>query len=155
MDKKVFKHAKKFITQVKGEICIDTIRAFLNRKGYMVIPYNNEEGNFIIEQYDLLEYSQKVESFTFCKYGYKFVFVQDTLTDTEKLYTLLHEVGHIVLGHLKIEKFPQSDQLDDIEAYAFTYAVLAYRPKYFIYSTILISLAIILSSLIIAFRRAF
>lgn len=145
LNNKIQKAAKKFAAHtLKGDINIETLVSYLHNQGYSVVFYNNESSHSMIIANNLVEYSKEVNGFTFCRYGDKFVFIKDELTDSHKLYTLLHETGHIILGHLRSDRFPQNDRLDEMEAEAFAYAVLAYKQNGNAFTAILVTLVIAL-----------
>lgn len=148
MNKNIQKAAKKFAAHMKGDISIESIITYLHSKGYSVVFYNDESQHPMMIKYNLVDYSKKVNGFTLCSYEDKFVFIKDGLTDSHKLYTLLHEIAHIILGHLRSDRFLQNDWLDDMEAETFTYTILTYKPKNLILVTVLVifSIAVIYSS---------
>lgn len=125
MKNSVVKTAIKFINKdIKKKLDFRTITECLKSKGYTVIFYNPEEGNNLIESYGLTEFSRTVKAFTVRKDALKIVFISSVVPPEDKLYLLLHEVGHIVLGHLNTNSLTTNSRLQDMEAEAFAYTLL-------------------------------
>lgn len=125
MDNIIRKTAIKFIKkEMKNQISFEAVKECLKRKGYTVMFYKPDEMNEIIEKYNLTEYAKTVDAFTLKRGELKIVFISTSSPVEDKLYLLLHEVGHILLNHLSAEKQMTNFRLQDIEADAFVHTVL-------------------------------
>lgn len=110
----------------KGNITIPGVIKFLESVGYSVVFFNTEEGDYLLQSYEL--YPCTANALTYCG-NTKVVFVDNLLHPSDKLFALLHECGHILMGHL-------DDMIDqhvyENEAEAFAYKVMHYAsPKTF------------------------
>lgn len=119
------KEARKVL---KNSLCqgvgIDSLRRFIEDKGYKVIFYENEhkEKHILLKWLDLVEYSGKVKGFTVHAKGKRFVFIKKADEQT-MLHVLAHEAGHIVMQHLqRINRLCK--YLEEMEAEAFAYGIL-------------------------------
>lgn len=125
MDKKIKRTAMRFYKSLKGKLTSQAVITALNTKGFDVIFYNTPEGDKALKAYGLYEYSQTVDAFTYCNKT-KIVFIKENLSESDRLRTLLHEVGHIELGHLNIEYANQSDnRILEAESDAFMLEVMS------------------------------
>ncbi len=86
--------------------------------------YETDKDNEILCKYNLSEYSKKVNAFTVRADGLKAVFINRNTSVTNKLYSLLHETGHIILEHLETDRDMTDERLQDMQAEAFAYGVL-------------------------------
>ncbi len=138
------KIANKIRKNLNGEITVSSVTGYLDRIGYAVVLMNTEEGNELIKAYDLEEYSKGKKAFTYVK-DVRIVFVDNKLSYYDKLYSLLHELGHIIFNHLDDSVFPFSNKrLEEAEAEAFVYAVMSpYKNKTAIKITVLLVSAVV------------
>lgn len=124
MNNKVKKIAKQVTKEFKGHINIIKLKECLKRQGYSTVFYNTPEGDAIINAYNLPDTTKIKKAFTYCG-ATKIVFVNYNDHMTDKIYSLLHELGHIVLGHLKDHSIALSDkELLELEAEVFAYEIL-------------------------------
>lgn len=124
MNKKVYKTAKKFIKAVKGKKDFISVEQFAEKLGYKIIFYNSPCGNAEIIRYHLEQKAQNTKGFTYAAAA-KLIFIDNSVHADDKLYILLHEIGHIMLGHVGDGKtFLRNAVLMDIEADAFAHEVL-------------------------------
>lgn len=136
--KKIYKEAKKIYKSTNGNITVPGIIRFLESVGYSVVFFNTEEGDYLLQTYEL--YPCKTNALTYCG-NTKVVFVDNLLHPSDKVFALLHECGHILLGHL-------DDMIDhrvyENEAEAFAYTVLHYTPPKTFRNILLCTLASLL-----------
>lgn len=124
MNKNIHKVANKFIKALKGEINFVSAENYLASIGFKVLFFNTPIGNKEIDRYDLQEKASTLTAFTYCSTAH-IIFINNNMSTEDKLYLLLHEVGHILLGHVGDGKlYTRNKILIDIEADAFTYEVL-------------------------------
>ena len=111
-------------SDLKNKIDLETIKNVLRSKGCAVLFYDPDEGNRILCEYKLEEYARAVEAFTFKKDEMRIVFVRSKVSCEDKLYLLLHEVGHVILRHAEKSALISNSRLQDFEADTFAYTVL-------------------------------
>lgn len=100
MNKEVIKAARKFRRKVKGKPNVKNVAEEIEAFGYDIIRLNTKRGakfakNIGITDDKLLNGT----GFTFCG-DVRVVFVNFDRPYADRLHTLLHELGHITLGHL-------------------------------------------------------
>lgn len=128
MTKQIRQAAIKFYRSLNGKLTSQAVISSLKKEVCDVIFYNTPEGDTALQAYGLLEYSRTVKAFTFCN-TVQMIFIDDNLQETDRLRALLHEVGHIKLGHIYIENAHQSDKATfETEANAFMYEVMSPTP---------------------------
>lgn len=119
---------KKLRKEYKGNINIQNIVDALKKQGYDVVFFNTDEGDEIAESYGVTEVLKKVNAITYSGAS-SIVFVDNNLHTQDKLYSLLHELGHIMLRHVGYGDTGFRDKrLIDMEAETFAYNVL-YPPR--------------------------
>ena len=130
MNNKTKKAAKTFIKAVKGEInYVSAGRFACNELKYTIILFNTPNGDIEISRYNLHEKAEKNKAFTYCSAAH-LIFIDNKSSGEDKLYLLLHEIGHILLKHVgNGDSHEQNKILLDIEADAFVYTVLNYQNK--------------------------
>ena len=135
--------AKNFIKKdLKKKIDFDTITEYLKTKGYIVVFYDKNKENELLDKLDLLDYSKTVSAFTVRRNDVKFIFIDSCASSEDKLYLLLHETGHILLNHMNTNELTVNLRLQEIEADAFTHEVLHPRKKKRIFAPCLASILI-------------
>lgn len=121
----VKKTSKQFYKKVKGTVGIEDVTAQLKELGYSVVMFNAPDGDEMLQTLKISPGSAK--AFTYCG-SVRVVFVDATLHTNDKLYSLLHELGHIMLEHIGSGKSDMYDRRTaENEAEAFAYTVLSYR----------------------------
>lgn len=124
------KMVKKFVRCLKGKVDALSIATYLRQIGYSVILFHTPEGDEYLKRYHLIVNEQT--AFTFCG-STKIVFIDNNLSNSEKIYSLLHESGHILLGHIGNNTMDLRDKRTmENEAEAFAYAVLHFRQHHFL-----------------------
>ena len=125
MKNPVIRAAQKFINRtLKGKTDTTSITAYLQSIGYTVSLYEAKDEDNLIEKYELDSRAKIVHAFTVEEGNVKFVYVNNALSPENKRYAILHETGHIVLGHLISDDLIVNDRLREMEAEAFAYMVL-------------------------------
>lgn len=128
---KEIKAAKRFVKiSLKGNINFEAVSNYINKTGYTINFYNPGETNSLIEKYKLSDFSKSVHAFTVKTKDIKTVFIDISLSAENKMRALLHEAGHIVLGHMDVSSTIADRRLHDMQAEAFAYAVLTYKRSY-------------------------
>lgn len=124
MDKKIHKAANKFIKAVKSKIDFEHVEEYANSIGYKIIFFNTPDGDTELMRFNKSKDEINDDALTYCGTA-QIIFLNANVSSENKLYLLLHEIGHIVLGHIGDGKlFLRNKTLIDIEADAFVHAVL-------------------------------
>lgn len=124
---KVKRAAKKLKKDLHGCINIVTITEYLKGLGYAVVFFNTKNGDKLIKHYNLEEFSNGKRAFSY-SYDVNIVFINDELHIRDKIYSLLHELGHIALNHLGDNESQYSDKrMLEAEAEAFLYEVITHN----------------------------
>lgn len=111
--------ANKVKRKYKGKIGIKEITSELESHGYNVVFFHTPEGDKLLEAYGLS--TCRESAFTYCGKT-KIVFVDNALHSDDKICVLLHELGHILLGHIGNGNAKhQNVTMSEIEADAFVY----------------------------------
>lgn len=139
--KKISRVAKLFIKkELKNQITFEAMSNYAIRMGYIITFYSDAVPNEFILKYNLQDYASKVHAFTFRKSAAKYIFIDSTISAENKLCSLAHELGHIVLKHMDIDKNVADERLHEMQAEFFAYTVLKYQPykyKYALFAVIL------------------
>ena len=114
--KHIIKQAKKFIRKTGTEPTFEKSKKFIEKKGYCVILFDKNCDE--IKAYGLQDVASKKEAFTYCD-NVRIVFIKKSLDEHTKLTHLLHEIGHILLGHLENDVL--QPETKELEAEAFSY----------------------------------
>ena len=116
---------KKFIRKVKKVDFINSEK-FANSLGYDVDLFNIEIDTEKLKMYGAEKYAATHKAFTLT--SVHIIFISDRLSIQERLYLLLHEIAHILLGHIGDGKSYARDKiLIDVEANSFVNEVLNYK----------------------------
>ena len=130
-----------------NKLTLSNVEKEINKLGYSVVLFNTFEGDLEIERYYLEEETKKEKAFTYYETA-KIVFVDGNLHLTDRLYLLLHELGHICLDHLEGDNISNNNKyLLDIEADNFAYSIIKGKQTW---SENILLASIILSASIIA-----
>lgn len=106
-----------------------------------------------IAKYHLEEHLQK-RAFTYVK-DIKLIFLQQTLSDYERIRCLLHEIGHIKLGHIEKNGYELDNMTSETEAEIFAHEVLFHRFDYTPASFFIIGALLLLLALVTVYYRAY
>ena len=84
---------------------LDDLMHLADELGYTVLDYSksSEESSagVLIQKLGLSSFAQNGNSFVYKNNDIKLIFLRETMTANEKLYSLAHELGHIYRGHMK------------------------------------------------------
>lgn len=128
-DCEIQKKVKQFRKQFHIDIpAYDTLCAAVEEQGYTVVEFNNISNNENVKALvDALKLTQNIvysKGFTYANSSYRIVFVNESLSDEEKLIVLSHEQGHIYLGHLACASIIGKDVKEEYEANEFAHYLL-------------------------------
>lgn len=136
---------KKFIKKYKiKEITYPVLEQIINSLGFK-IQYFNKYSQKSIALFENLHIKNPAKCFTFASEDFRYVFVSDSLNNDDKLYLLLHEIGHIYLNHIE-----QNVILDNVKfekqanEFAFWTEIKLRKRKLF-HKIIIVLIALILS----------
>lgn len=100
----------------------------IEQQGYTVIPYNcacnDENVKVLIVALQLEEYIHSCKCFTYQDEKYRLVFINEDLSEEEKLVVLAHEEGHIWHNHLRGDSVFGVDVIQEYQANEFAHYLL-------------------------------
>ncbi len=142
--------ANKIKRALKGnKLNYANIEKILNTIGYSVVLFNTIQGDEEIKRYNLTKQADTLKSFTYSR-TVKIVFADATLPSDDIVYLLLHELGHIMCGHIgNGNAGKQNKILMDIEADNFAHSILYKSERnylYILFSAIILSISIIIAA---------
>lgn len=105
-----------------------TLCEAVEKQGYTVVEFNNisnsENVRTLVEALKLTQNILYSKGFTYANSNYRIVFVNESLSEEEKLIILSHEQGHIYLGHLACAAVIGKDVTEEYEANEFAHYLL-------------------------------
>ena len=121
--------AKSFLNEYKlNEVTLDSLREIIARQGYTIVEFNNifndESVTALIEALGVDEQVEKTKGFTYADSKRRLVFLNEDLSDAEKLLVLAHEEGHIYCNHISSVPIIGRDVVEEHEANEFTHYIL-------------------------------
>lgn len=123
---KVKSAVKKFSKNVK-KIDFVNVENFAEKLGFAVIFFNTSEGDLVLLKCNYSEEDKKYKAFTHIGTA-KIIFINNDVENESKLYLLLHEIGHILLGHIgNGQSKARNSILIDVETDAFVNEALHYK----------------------------
>lgn len=92
---------------------------------WLVVYYNTEKGDALIRNFDpnLSNFDKKEDGFCYKTVYGKYIFLDNNQNPEQKLCALVHEIGHILLGHLDEGKIQNRTQ-NEVETNVFVKYVL-------------------------------
>lgn len=144
------------ITKIKNalrgkRLTFVNVEKTLNKLGYSVVLFNTYAGDREIERYYLDNEKNSLKAFTYYEAAH-IVFVDGSLHSDDILYLLLHELGHICLGHIGDGKLSTRNKiLIDIEADNFAYSIINRKQEngiFILFSAIILSVSILTAGII-------
>ena len=112
-----------------GEVTIKNVVEYIEKQGFEVIEFNTIKGDMRINELDIFKYTVHCDGHTISNNNFDVVIVDGSLSDDDKLYILLHELGHVVL-HMpvwNIIKKTHSVIRKDAEAEVFAFIIKNYK----------------------------
>lgn len=103
-----------------------TLADLIQRSGFALATYS--QAAELIRIFELSAYTSSFPAFTFISDDIRVVLYSDELSTSDKLFSLAHELGHIVLQHSAEGVRGMSDQkqnAQELEADIFAYQILA------------------------------
>lgn len=123
------KKAKQFIKEFRFyEVTLDSLRTIIEKQGYTIIEfncaYNSEHITTLITTLNIENRIRQSRGFTYVSDNCRLVFIDESLSDEEKLIVLAHEEGHIYCKHFSKAPVIGEDVLDEREANEFSHYIL-------------------------------
>lgn len=126
MNNKSKSAVRRFLKSVK-KIDYTNSERFAESLGYSVVFFNTVEGDITLVKCGYSEEDKDRKAFTHHKTA-KIIFINNSVSSENKLYLLLHEIGHILLNHIGDGKsHTRNNVLMDIETDAFVSEVLNHK----------------------------
>lgn len=125
----ILRSADKFRRELHYDFSFENIKVQIEKQGYSVALIGSCDGDRLIRQLELSAHRDK-QAFTYQTQLVKTIFLQASLSVPDKVHLLLHEIGHIKLGHLERGKFELDSQDAEAEAEAFASCVLVPSREY-------------------------
>lgn len=123
---KIKKAARKVKRDLKGKINVISLIEYLKRYGYVTVFFNTPPGDEILKGYGFDVMNK--QGFTCYREETKLVFIDAKLSMPERVYVLLHELGHVIFKHIEIDGSEHLDViLREAEAEAFMYEVVTHN----------------------------
>ncbi len=116
------KTAQRLRKEIKNQMSLEDIIRYLKSLGYSVVFYG--EHHELLTQYDLTEYSKTVNAFTFCDDDLDIVFINESVSEDDKIYSVLHELSHIELGHVRKRAALRNKRKEEMEAEVLAYNII-------------------------------
>lgn len=129
MTKQVRKIAGEYLRrQISGAVTSEKVISALQSQGYTVVPFNAVSNSRDISELAALlgvgEYLRSSKGFTYADSNNRIVFLNEDLSEEERVYVLLHEQGHILCRHLCEGNILGNDVVQEHEANEFVHFVL-------------------------------
>lgn len=118
------KTANKFARELKNDITLHSVKSYVEKYlGYKVMYLGTEAGDREILKNSLLDHKNR-PAFACETETSRIIFIDSTLSENDKLFLLLHECGHVLLGHTEIDSCEIDEKRAEKEANQFAYTVL-------------------------------
>lgn len=121
------KLAKAIIKKLNNDLSPENIISYLNSLGCTVAFTSTKEGKVLLTGLELDEPMSKYNALTYYNNSIKIVFVDDTIAKQDMLCSLLHEMAHIVLGHMEGHPSTRDKRQNEMEAEALVYLILNHK----------------------------
>ena len=97
---KVKKEIKRFLRQIDYSVSLTNLQ---QQTDYIIYFYDDEnlDNDKVMTSLDEVEYAKTVNSFSLEKNGRKLIFIRKNLDYEERVFLILHEIGHLVMEHHK------------------------------------------------------
>lgn len=121
--------ARSFLNEYKlNEVTLDNLKQIIKSQGYTIVEFNNifneENVTQIIDALGVNEQVEKTKGFTYADSKRRIVFLNEDLSNREKLLVLAHEEGHIYCNHFSYVPIIGRDVVEEHEANEFTHYIL-------------------------------
>lgn len=119
--------AKEFMKYYKPkEISAGSLTEIMEKQGYTVVEFGSgEDAEVLIRELELYDYASGSAAFTYADGSYRLVFMNENLSEREKLIVLAHEEGHIFCEHFGAAPVVGQSVLEEYEANEFAHYILS------------------------------
>lgn len=139
-----------FVTAVKNNITFESVAKYLNEHGIEIIFAYTPNGDKRICELNISEYAVNHKAVTVFKKNVKCIVINNGLSSENKFHMLLHELSHILLGHISVDYYNAVDSVTiDNEAEAFAYQLLHISKPQYIVCKLIKNKNAIISSIVI------
>lgn len=118
----IFAARRIIVNELHNDISEKKLTELLFSIGYNVLFGHSNDNNKVIESIGQTEFSKKVRAFAYADTnGNRIVFINTQKNKNGYLHSLVHELGHIVMGHLNSwgnEKLSESEKEAEAETFA-------------------------------------
>lgn len=112
------------ITTINYSILKEVVKTI----GFTIIEFNNifndKDVETVIQNLDLGDTVLRSRGFTYADKNYRLLFINEDLSNDEKLYVISHELGHIVCNHYSNSPIIGRDVKEEHEANEFSHYLL-------------------------------
>lgn len=110
------------------KISSEGLTSALRQQGYTIIEFNgiddNEDVSSLIDALDLFNMTRVSRCFTYRDDKYRLIFINENLTEEERIIALAHEEGHIFGGHMTEDNVFGEDIIQEFNANEFAHYLL-------------------------------
>ncbi len=128
MNQAIKKKSNLFIKHYGIIKTLDDIKSIIESQGYSIVEYNSvsniEAVQIIIDELNVQKYIIQSKAFTYVSDKHRIVFVNESLSDNEKMIVLTHEEGHIYCEHFGHGNIIGLDVIEENEANEFSHYIL-------------------------------
>ena len=107
---------------------LEKLKEIIVSQGYTIVEFNpvfnDDDVATVIEELKLKNFICTSNGFIYSDSKNRILFLNEELSDEEKINVLLHEEGHIFCGHIQENTVLGRDVLQELEANEFTYHIL-------------------------------
>lgn len=127
-ERQLKKIAKQYAARLPDGLSYHAVKYDFEHRGWRFVLFNTDNGDRLLGQIssDLLQYAKTTDGFVYKGTTAQYVGIDANLSDEQRLLTMIHEAGHIELGHkLNLEYDAQAEA----EAERFVAYVQKYKPS--------------------------
>lgn len=122
----------------KLPITMKSLEHIAVKNGWIIMPYSKCRDFFVqyskYHKIDLKKYASTKYAFAIINKIHPIIFYYDNLTEMQKIFAILHEMAHIILGHtssngiIGLNEKEEKEKIQEWEADVFAYEVCAPEP---------------------------
>lgn len=113
------KKASKFFSGFQGELSFSNLKRYVEAStGFSVFLTDTRIAERELERISF-KFPKREKAVTVTSGGSKMIFIKKNLSEEEKISCLLHEAGHVVLGHLDVPTAEVDRTLIELQASSF------------------------------------
>lgn len=130
---KILKASCELLSAIHDEMNYVNVEHYITtKKNWKVILYHTKPGDDLLKRLsitcDLYQYARENTGFAYKTQNINYIFIDGNLDELERLRVLVHEIGHIMLGHLETCQINSRNRTqNEIDANTFVKYVL--NPK--------------------------